>query len=352
MTDDVRKLLGGFATGTLSEGERQALFQAALHDDQLFAALADEQILKDLLEDSAVRAQLLRATEEPKFGVSGVFREWFEQPKSKALVATGVILLAAIGVNEARKGSRPMEVAEVRRPPAITAPAPERRSAEPKLAAKLERPAVRPKREASPSQPEAALLRDEKEQTKKEEAHQAASAPPPPTTPTAPSPAPVTTAARRAVGEAPAPADTSVGPLPFRDQAQVQAQSAIIEQQAATIQAPLRYEILRRETDGEFRPVAPNHEFVAGDVVRLLVTSNRTGAVALSMANRQTLSAPLAANQPTSIPAVEGIPIAPETDKLVLVFVPQEAAGEVARIAKQASAGSGRIEIPIRQKRP
>ena len=89
MTDDVRKLLGGYATGTLSSEEKQLLFDAALHDDQLFAALADEHALKELLDDSGVRAQVLRATEEPRFTVAGAFRDWFERPKAKALAATG-----------------------------------------------------------------------------------------------------------------------------------------------------------------------------------------------------------------------------------------------------------------------
>src|SRR5947209_20584861 len=63
MTDDVRKLLGGYATGTLSEDERNQLYSAALQDEELFEALADEQVLKDLLDNSAARAELLRATE-------------------------------------------------------------------------------------------------------------------------------------------------------------------------------------------------------------------------------------------------------------------------------------------------
>src|SRR4051812_26935668 len=103
MTDDTRKLLGGYATGTLSEEERKLLFDAALQDDDLFAALADEQALKELLDDGVVRAQMLRATEEPRFTLAGAFREWFERPKAKALVATGVVLLAIIGFNSLRR---------------------------------------------------------------------------------------------------------------------------------------------------------------------------------------------------------------------------------------------------------
>ncbi len=35
------KLLGGYATGTLTGEEREALMQAALHDQALFDALMD-----------------------------------------------------------------------------------------------------------------------------------------------------------------------------------------------------------------------------------------------------------------------------------------------------------------------
>jgi hypothetical protein len=61
MTDDVRKLLGGYATGTLTEAEQKELYEAALQDDALFAALADEHALKEMLDDSTVRAQVLQA---------------------------------------------------------------------------------------------------------------------------------------------------------------------------------------------------------------------------------------------------------------------------------------------------
>ena len=43
---DLEKLLGGYAAGKLTEEERRTLFEAALHDPKLFAALAREQALK------------------------------------------------------------------------------------------------------------------------------------------------------------------------------------------------------------------------------------------------------------------------------------------------------------------
>ena len=50
--DDIQKLLGGYATRTLTPDEQQALFEAALDDQQLFDALAREQALRDLLRDT------------------------------------------------------------------------------------------------------------------------------------------------------------------------------------------------------------------------------------------------------------------------------------------------------------
>jgi hypothetical protein len=48
---EIEKLLGGYATNTLSSEERTALFDAALGNQTLFDALADEQALKELLDD-------------------------------------------------------------------------------------------------------------------------------------------------------------------------------------------------------------------------------------------------------------------------------------------------------------
>lgn len=57
---ELEKLLGGFSADTLTAEEREQLYAAALHDQHLFNALADEQALKDLLADPAVRRKLDR----------------------------------------------------------------------------------------------------------------------------------------------------------------------------------------------------------------------------------------------------------------------------------------------------
>src|SRR4051794_17262717 len=124
MTEDVRKLLGGYATGTLTQEERTLLYQAALEDASLFEALADEEALRDLLEDPRARAAVLNALENRPFTMTGALREWFGRPKSKALVATGAVLLVAVVISQLREKT-PVEVARTSTPVTITAPAPQ-----------------------------------------------------------------------------------------------------------------------------------------------------------------------------------------------------------------------------------
>ena len=59
--NDIRKLVGGYATGTLTDAERKALFEAAMEDQTLFDAIADEGVLKEVLDDPRARAYLLEA---------------------------------------------------------------------------------------------------------------------------------------------------------------------------------------------------------------------------------------------------------------------------------------------------
>src|SRR5215469_3560948 len=58
---EIRKLIGGYATGSLSDAERQLLFEAALEDQELFDELMGEHALKELLDEPGARARLLAA---------------------------------------------------------------------------------------------------------------------------------------------------------------------------------------------------------------------------------------------------------------------------------------------------
>ncbi|MDR3699215.1 MAG: hypothetical protein P4L56_06235 [Candidatus Sulfopaludibacter sp.] len=111
---DIQKLLGGYATGTLTPEEQQTLFEAALSDQELFDALAREQSLRDLLNDPAARAQLLAAIDEKPL-------PWYRQFwRPAAVVAAAAACLAIAGVYLTRPKPHPAAppelVAEVRQP--------------------------------------------------------------------------------------------------------------------------------------------------------------------------------------------------------------------------------------------
>jgi hypothetical protein len=136
--EEIRKLLGGYATGTLTEAEREALFAAALEDQDLFDELAREQPLHDLLHDPTARAELLAAvTERPKT----IWAWW--RPAAAALAVAGVagfaLLLPRKKALEPAPAAPPAIVAEVKPAPPLEVPP-------------VEIPAVR-KREAAPSKP-------------------------------------------------------------------------------------------------------------------------------------------------------------------------------------------------------
>lgn len=123
--EEVRRLLGGYATGTLTAAEQQALFAAALDDQELFDELAREQALRDLLRDPAARAHLLASVEEKP-------RPWWRRIHRGALigalaVAACVELAVIAHFGRPRPGAAPTLVAEVKpepKTPAMPAPPP------------------------------------------------------------------------------------------------------------------------------------------------------------------------------------------------------------------------------------
>ncbi len=126
---ELEKLLGGFSADTLTAEERRQLYAAALHDQQLFNALADEQALKDLLADPAVRRRLLQALAQPH-GTRG-WRSWLDRVASRpglpwvGGVAVGVFAVI-LGLNvyqqSLRQASDTAALEEGRPPEALTAP--------------------------------------------------------------------------------------------------------------------------------------------------------------------------------------------------------------------------------------
>jgi hypothetical protein len=88
--EEIQKLLGGYATDTLSEAERSALFAAALGDQELFDALAKEQALREVLHDPAARHQLLVALRPSRI--------WLRRPAVLAMAgcAAGILIVAGL----------------------------------------------------------------------------------------------------------------------------------------------------------------------------------------------------------------------------------------------------------------
>ena len=147
---EAEKLLGGYATGTLSEAERRLLYEAALADQELFDALADEEALRELLAEPEARKRLLEALAEAEPGVWERLAAWWRRPVawgvagSVAVAAALVVILLPVYQTMTRK---PV-LQEVAAPVVRTAPA-GRHAAEgpqeqPRAAAPIEppRPAV------------------------------------------------------------------------------------------------------------------------------------------------------------------------------------------------------------------
>jgi len=203
MTDDTRKLLGGYATGTLTQAEQQALFAAALEDQELFDALANDQPLRDLLTDPSARATLLTSLDTPASRLGG-FWQWMQRPLVVGLSTAGVVAIAVVAVWQGTriagvKPAAPQIVAELRnQPPGPVAPpagvpSPAVQSETRRRNKVAEPPPTRPADEkakavialpAAPPPPSAGMqaLSSRKEET---DAAASAAAPPPPAAPMA-----------------------------------------------------------------------------------------------------------------------------------------------------------------------
>lgn len=108
---DFRKLIGGYATGSLSAAERQILFQAALDDQELFDELAREQALKEVIEQPGARQRLIAALAMPAKPPG-----WWRRPWPWAVGATVAVGIAVTTmlVPHPRRG---LEVAVIQAPP-------------------------------------------------------------------------------------------------------------------------------------------------------------------------------------------------------------------------------------------
>lgn len=115
--EDIKRLLGGYATGTLTQAEQEALYAAALEDQGLFDELAREQPLHELLRDPAVRAEMLDAVAERP-------RRWMWWRPAAAAFAMAAIATLAIVLPRKKAPQAPAAIiAEMKR---VEEPPPQR----------------------------------------------------------------------------------------------------------------------------------------------------------------------------------------------------------------------------------
>jgi hypothetical protein len=109
--DDIQKLLGGYATGTLTPEERQALFDAALTDQELFDSLAREEALREVLSDPAARAHLLAALDDAP---APWYRQWW---RPMVVMATALLIVAGVALWQNSRAPKPLPMAKLELPP-------------------------------------------------------------------------------------------------------------------------------------------------------------------------------------------------------------------------------------------
>ena len=97
---DLEHLLGGFATNTLTEAEHQALYRAAMVNQRLFDLLADEQALRELLDDPGVRRRLLdKLKDPPRHERTAWIRRyfgWMVRPETLTVAGSLAVFLGSV----------------------------------------------------------------------------------------------------------------------------------------------------------------------------------------------------------------------------------------------------------------
>jgi hypothetical protein len=256
--EEIEKLLGGYATDTLSEAERRALFEAALDDRELFAELAKEQALRELLQDPPARQQLLEALSPAREPLGARAWRWLRRPAVLAMAGGLAALLIVAGLLlRSRQAARKEEVVvvadEISQPQAPTAVTPRAKKPAPAGAAvetkrKLKRPLPR-----SLQSPESQPLNSRNQL--------------PPSAFPLVQPAPPPPAASRPGGFG-MPANGAVG--------------ALVSPQMAKARAPapnpsVKYTLLLMGADGAYSPAPPDAVFHTGDSAAIQVEPNEAG---------------------------------------------------------------------------
>jgi len=275
--EDIEKLLGGYATGTLTPDEQKSLFEAALGHQELFNSLADEEALRELLADPAFRARLkLMLAPQPNFWarLTGALLRPVPMAAAAALASGAVAVV--IFMQPRAEMEKTQELAFVKQPATIqdrleaAAPPPPPAAADVKMARKNVT--------GSPATSEPSSKPDDKREL------------------SVAAPAPAAAAASNVLQEtilaereqasplraAKASADAPAGPP--AEEKRVRAMTTSVEvrdeafrQAASKVAAPLRYRLERRGQNESYAAVGDSSTLRAGDSVRLIVEPATSG---------------------------------------------------------------------------
>jgi hypothetical protein len=296
MKGDVRHLLAGYATGTLTEAERKELFEAALHDPELFAEIAGEEPLRELLESAAVRAELLERIEPASPGFRERLVGWLRRPGVVAGAAAAVVLVVAVSVATLLRPKVYHEAAlKNDRPAEILAPAPEAAPA-----SAVQRPHA--------ERPRQAFVNSEKKKLDTR----------------APKP---DTGAVGGIGGTPevsfAPRQAPTAVAEMAEALRPSVAAIPVAQEPST--PTLRYEVETRGPTGEFAATGNPTELKDGDVVRVRFRPSRNGFLAVHDASTPD-AAPVFSGQVASGSEVVTETVTMDHDRrLEVVFVPSTA---------------------------
>ena len=330
--EDIRKLLGGYATGTLSADEQKALFEAALHDEKLFAALADEHALREMLDDPGHRAALLRALEPQAAQARGWGLRWMVP----AGIAAGLVVIASVVFVFQRPAQRgTVEMAKVVQP-----------ALQPEV--QLERPATAPaaapvpapklsdgRRQVMDRAPAEAPRRDAREERRAEPLEE---------------PKAVVLSSPGVAG--PAPAAAPAPPLPGvsetkelesakKESVGVQSQSVYVNSGSGgflgtgqglpgTVNSAgkVQYTILKRGADGQFKPINAASTLQPADAVRLNIETEEAGFLSVSQKepSKMLFEGAVQKQVPVTIPATGSLDLS-NRGALQIMFSQPNAAG-------------------------
>jgi len=320
---EFERLLGGYATRSLTPEQEETLMAAALEEQELFDLLAREQPLRELLDDPAARASLLGSLAEAPAPWYRSLGAWFTRPRALALAAGALCVMVPVAVWQAQVRNRqPVLVArmvDAVTPQALPQPSPAPPATKAEASTESRRrgvvkqaPAAKAKKEAAPPPPAAAPASPPAE---------AASAAPPAKTENAPvaaeSQATLQAEAEKTARQASeelaraakdvsaangliAGAQPANAPAPGSPRFQARklgpARLTLLEPASR-----VTWTILRKQPGGELTPVNPA-DLPSGDVVTLRLESKDAGYVYVSEGEKLVGSSAVQAGKPFDTP--------------------------------------------------